>query len=97
MRTFFYSNISEFAGNLGGTIDEVTYKKTVHNMHRLGWKAQYLNSTDISMLGYGCGASQYPQFYDKIKTITKCSHVHMWESIQVKRVVNFCTNHGFLH
>ena len=40
MQTFFYSNISEFAGNLQGMLNEVTYKTTIHNMQKLGWKAQ---------------------------------------------------------
>ena len=96
MHTLFYSNISEFAGNLEGILDEGTYKTTINNMHKLGWKAQLFKSTDVSMLGHGCGVSKYPQFYDRIKKI-KCYHVHMWEDIQMKRDTNFCTNHEFLH
>ena len=64
MHTFFYSNISEFTGNFEGIIDEGTYKTTIQNMHNLGWKVQYFKSSDVSMLGHGCGVSQYPQFYD---------------------------------
>ena len=45
-------------------------------MHKLGLKANYFNSTDVSLLGHGCGISQYPQFYDRAKKI-KCYHVHM--------------------
>ena len=67
MHTFFYSNISEFAVNLEGMIDQVTYKTTIHNMHKLGWKAQYFKPTDASMFSHGCRVSQYPQFYDTIK------------------------------
>ena len=67
MHTFFYYNISEFAGNLEGMLDEGTYRTTIHNMHNLDWKAQWLKSADVSMLGYGCGVSQYDQFYDRIK------------------------------
>ena len=33
-------------------------------MHKLGRKAQYFKSADVSMLGHSCGVSQYPQFYD---------------------------------
>ena len=66
MRTFFYSNIYEFAGNLQGIIDEGTFKTTIQNMHNLGWKAQLFNSADVSMLVRSCGVSQYPQFYDRI-------------------------------
>ena len=65
MYTFFYSNLSEFAGNLEGIIDEGTYKTSIQNMHKLDLKANFFNSFDVSMLGYGCGVSQYPQFYDK--------------------------------
>ena len=94
MHTLFYSNISEFSGNLEGMLDEVTYKTTIHNMHKLVWKAQCFKSADVSMLDHGCGVSQYPQFYDTNKKI-KYHHIHMWEVIQVKRVTNFFTNHGF--
>ena len=66
MRTFFNSNTSECAGNLEGMLDEGTLKTTVQNMYKLGWKAQFFKSDDISMLGHGCGVSQYPQFYDRI-------------------------------
>ena len=31
----------------------------------LVWKNRYFTSADVSMLGYGCGVSQYPQFYVK--------------------------------
>ena len=48
-------------------IDEGTYKTTIQNIHKLGCKAQLFKSTDVSMLGHGCGVSQYPQFYEKIK------------------------------
>ena len=36
-------------------------------MHNIGWKVQFFNSADVSMLVHGCGVSQYPQFYDTIK------------------------------
>ena len=39
MHTFFYYNISEFAGNFEGMIDEGTYRTTIQNMHKLGWRA----------------------------------------------------------
>ena len=69
MHTFFYSNISEFSEHLEGMLDEVTYKKNIQNMHKLVLKAQFFKSADVSMLVYGCGVSQYPQFYDRIKNI----------------------------
>ena len=40
IHTFFYSNISEFSGNVEGMIDEGRYRTTVQNMHKLSWKAQ---------------------------------------------------------
>ena len=55
MHTFFYSKISEFGENLEGMLDEVRYRTTVQNMHKFGWKAQYLKSADVSMLGHSCG------------------------------------------
>ena len=66
MHTFFYSNISEFDGYFEGRLDETNYRSTVHNMHKLGWKAQYFKSADVSMLGHSWGVSTYPQFYDTI-------------------------------
>ena len=36
-------------------------------MHKIGWKENYFKSADVSMLGCGCGVSQFPQFYEKIK------------------------------
>ena len=38
---FFYSNISEFGGNLEGMLDEGRCRNTVQNMHKIGWKAQF--------------------------------------------------------
>ena len=62
MHTFFYNNISEFSGNWEGMLGEGNYRKTVQTMHKFGFKAQYFKSADVSMLGHGCGVSQYPQF-----------------------------------
>ena len=97
MHTFFNNIISEFCGNLEGMLDGGNYRTTVQALHKLVWKAQYFNSDDVSMLGHGCGGPQYPQFYDTNQKSFKCYHVHMWEAIQVKRVANFCRNHGLLH
>ena len=44
-------------------LDEGKYRTTVQSMHKIGWKAQYFKSADVSMLGHGCGVSQYPYFY----------------------------------
>ena len=32
-------------------------------LHDAGWKNSYFTSADVSILGYGCVVSQYPQFY----------------------------------
>ena len=53
MNTFFYSDISEFAGDLEGTLYEGTYRTIKQNMHKLILKAQYFKSDDVSMLGHG--------------------------------------------
>ena len=45
------------------------HTKKIHNMHKLGWKVKYFKSTEVSMLGHGCGVSQYPEVYDTIKNI----------------------------
>ena len=66
MQTFFYGNISEFGGDFEGMLDERNYRSIVQNMHKLGWKAQYFKSSDVSMLGHSCGVSTYPQLYDTI-------------------------------
>ena len=35
------------------------------NLHDACWKNSFPNSADVSIIGYGCGMSQYPQFYDQ--------------------------------
>ena len=48
--------------------------------YQIGWKANYFNSADVSMLGHGCGVSKFPQFYDIIKKqILKCPYVGSYE------------------
>ena len=66
MHNFFSSDISEFAGNLQGIIER-GHKNNHKNMHKLGWKAWFFKSFDVSMLVHGCDVLQYHQFYDKIK------------------------------
>ena len=41
----------------------INYKKTVKKLHDTGWENSYFTSADVSMLGYGCGVSQYLQFF----------------------------------
>ena len=65
MHTFFHSNISKFAGNFQGMLNEGTCKTTIQNMYELGQNAKLFKSDDVSMLVHGCGVSQYTQFYDR--------------------------------
>ena len=50
-------------------LEERNNRSTVQNMHKLGWKAQYFNYADVSMLVHTCGVSAYPQFYYTILKI----------------------------
>ena len=43
----------------------MNYKKTVRKFHDTGWKNSYHTSADVSMLGSGCGVSQYPKLFVK--------------------------------
>ena len=40
------------------------------------------------MLGHGCVVSKFTQLYGKIKIYIKYYHVHMWEVMSVKGVIN---------
>ena len=44
MHTFFYFNISQFVGNFKVILDEGTYKTTIQNMYKFGWKSQFFKS-----------------------------------------------------
>ena len=39
--------------------------KRFKKSHYTGWEHSYLTSADLYMIVYGCGVSQYPQFYVK--------------------------------
>ena len=41
----------------------MNHKKTVRTFHETGWKNSYHTYGDVSMLFYGCGVSQYLQFF----------------------------------
>ena len=32
-------------------------------LHDTGWNNSYFTSDDVSILGYGCGVFQFPQFF----------------------------------
>ena len=51
MHIFFYSNISEFDGNLQGMLNEGTYKTAIQNMHKIGWKEKFFKSADVFDVG----------------------------------------------
>ena len=97
MHNLFYSNISELAGNWEGMLDEGTYKTTIQNMQKLGWKAQFFTSSDVSMLSPGCGVSQYPHFDDTIKNKYQILPRPYVGSYIYEKGNQFFTNHGLLH
>ena len=47
-------------------LDVGVYKTPIKNVHKIGWKKNYFTSSDVSMLGSGCGVSSFTQFYDQI-------------------------------
>ena len=56
---------NEGGNNLDNQLSLDDFKMTVRKLHDCGWKNSSHKSADVSMLGYGCGVSMYPQFYDK--------------------------------
>ena len=62
---FFYTqfNLNEDDNNYKEQSSYNNYKKIVRKLHDTGWKNSSLTSSDVSMLGYGCGVSQYTQFF----------------------------------
>ena len=46
-------------------LNDINYNRTIRKLHDASWKNSYLPSSDVSMLGYGCGVPQYHQSYDK--------------------------------
>ena len=55
--------LNEDDKNLDKKLIYMNYKKKVRHFHDIGWKNSYHTSADVSMLGYGCGVSQHPQFF----------------------------------
>ena len=51
--------------NFDGKLNDINYKRTAMKLHDANWKNIFSNFDGVSMLGYGCGVSQYPQFYDR--------------------------------
>ena len=56
--------LNEYDNNFDEQYNDINYKRTVRDLHDAGLKNSYFTSVDVSILGYGCGVSQYPQFYD---------------------------------
>ena len=48
-----------------GILNDINYNRTVMKLCDAGLKTYFFISADVSMLGYGCGVSQYPQFYNR--------------------------------
>ena len=59
------SPLNEDDNSFDGKLKDINYKRTVRKLHYAGLEKQFFTFADVSMLGYGCGVSQYPQFYDK--------------------------------
>ena len=57
--------LNEDDNNFDEQLNDIHYKRTVRELHSSGWKNIYFDYAVVSMLGYGCGMSQYPRFYDK--------------------------------
>ena len=77
-------------------LDEGTYKTTIQNMQKLGCKEQLFKSADVSILGHGCGVSQYPRFYGRIKKNQMLPRPNVG-SYSGKKGHQIFTNHEFLH
>ena len=64
---FFYTQLplNEDGNDLDKQLSFSNFKITVRKLHDCCWKNSYHKSVDVAMLGYGCGVSMYPQFFDK--------------------------------
>ena len=64
---FFYTQLplNDDDTNFEEQVNDINYNKTVNKLHVDGWGNSSFTSAYVYMLGYGCGVSQYPQFYDK--------------------------------
>ena len=59
--------LNEGGNDLNNQLSLDNFRMTVRKLHDCGWKNSSHKSADVAMLGYGCGVSVYPQFYDKKK------------------------------
>ena len=57
--------LNEGGKNIDNQLSLDNFKMTVRKLHDCSWKNSSHKSADVAILGYGCGVSTYPQFYDK--------------------------------
>ena len=57
--------LNEDDNNIFEQLNDINYKRTSSKLHDAGWKNSYFISDCVYMISYGCGMSQYPQFYDQ--------------------------------
>ena len=55
--------MNEDSNDLDKQLSYMDYRKTARTLHDTGWKNSYHTSAGVSMLGYVCGVSMYPQFF----------------------------------
>ena len=60
---FLPLNVNE--DNFNGKWYDIFYERTVIKLYDDGWKNIFPACDDVSLIGYGCGVSQYPQVYDQ--------------------------------
>ena len=80
----FYTqlHLNEDGNNIDKQLSYMNYKEKVRKLHNTGWKNSYHNSADVSMLGYGCGVSMYPQFFVedlKIYQMLPCPYIRSFD------------------
>ena len=60
------------------------------NLYDNGWKNRYFTYADVSMLGYGCGMSQCPQFYVKdldMYQVLPCPYIGSFDGFPENKLV----------
>ena len=64
--------LNEDENNFDEQLNDINYKRTVRKLHDAGSENSYLTSADFSIIGHGCGVSQYPQVTIKSQICIKC-------------------------
>ena len=59
------STLNEDDNNVEEQLNYINLQGNIEKLHDDGWKKNYFTSSDVYMLGFGCGMSQCPQFYVK--------------------------------